>query len=71
MALGLGDRLAQLSSERYDLPTILKRRDALHQLINPTGLGNFGVLVQAKGLNQDELSASLLGLRQPPLLRKV
>ena len=66
MALGLGDRLTQLNSGKYDLPTILKRRDALHQLINPSGLGDFGVLVQTKGLNEDELSASLMGLRNIP-----
>ncbi|NJL01511.1 MAG: class I SAM-dependent methyltransferase [Spirulinaceae cyanobacterium SM2_1_0] len=62
MALGLGDRLAALSSGRFDLATIFRRRDALHQLIDPAGLGNFGVLVQAKGMPAEEL---LQGLREP------
>ncbi|MFM7880982.1 MAG: class I SAM-dependent methyltransferase, partial [Microcystis panniformis] len=46
MALGLGDRLSQLSQGKIDILTIFQRRDALHQLINPTGLGGFGVLIQ-------------------------
>jgi SAM-dependent MidA family methyltransferase len=57
MALGLGDRLAQLSTESRDPQVIqhtLRRRDALHQLINPMGLGNFGVLIQGKGLSDVE-----------------
>jgi len=51
MALGLGDKLAELSTGKYDLPKILQRRDALHQLIDPAGLGNFGVLIQGKGIS--------------------
>jgi SAM-dependent MidA family methyltransferase len=51
MALGLGDKLAELSTRKYDLPKILQRRDALHQLIDPAGLGNFGVLIQGKGIS--------------------
>ena len=47
MALGLGDRLANLTNTKLDLNTMLKRRNALQQLIDPTGLGNFGVLLQA------------------------
>ena len=54
MALGLGDRLQELSSGKYNVMEILQRRDALHQLINPTGLGGFGVLVQGKNLNQTQ-----------------
>lgn len=51
MALGLGDRLNELSenSDR-SVSQIIQRREALHALINPMGLGNFGVLVQGKGL---------------------
>ena len=50
MALGLGDRLNELSSGKFDITEIFKRRDALHQLIEPTGLGGYGVLIQGKNL---------------------
>ncbi|ELS00134.1 class I SAM-dependent methyltransferase [Gloeocapsa sp. PCC 73106] len=50
MALGVGDRFQALHQSQAHLQEILQRRDALHQLINPSGLGNFGVLLQAKGL---------------------
>ncbi|MGV2830310.1 class I SAM-dependent methyltransferase [Myxosarcina sp. GI1(2024)] len=63
MALGLGDRLKQLSSGKYNLKEILNRRDALHQLISPTGLGRFRVLIQGKGLGAKE--RSLRGLTIP------
>jgi SAM-dependent MidA family methyltransferase len=57
MALGLGDRLAQLTqiepTSAADLQDRLQRRDALHQLINPMGLGGFEVLIQSKGLNAE------------------
>ncbi|MGF1514249.1 MAG: class I SAM-dependent methyltransferase [Elainellaceae cyanobacterium] len=54
MALGLGDRLSELSqnSDR-SINEIIQRRDALHALINPMGLGNFGVLIQGKGLPEE------------------
>ena len=52
MALGLGDRLQELSSGKYNIQEIFQRRDALHQLINPTGLGGFGVLIQGKNLTK-------------------
>lgn len=65
MALGLGDRLAALSqSQATDGPTIqamLQRREALHALISPMGLGNFGVLMQSKHI---ENPAPLIGLEQ-------
>jgi SAM-dependent MidA family methyltransferase len=48
MSLGLGDRLGELSQGKMDILTIFQRRDALHQLIAPTGLGGFGVLIQGK-----------------------
>ncbi|MEG5033812.1 class I SAM-dependent methyltransferase [Microcoleus sp. AT3-D2] len=60
MTLGLGDRIASLSAndaEALDLATFLRRREALHQLIDPMGLGSFGVLVQSKGLREEEKSA--------------
>ena len=63
MALGLGDRLDRLSSGEYNIAEIFKRRDALHQLIDPTGLGGFKVLVQGKNLTE----LSLLGLNTPAM----
>lgn len=42
MALGLADRIAE--------PGTLERRQALHQLIEPIGLGGFGVLLQGKNI---------------------
>ena len=65
MALGLGDRLNQLSSGKFDITQIFQRRDALHQLIDPTGLGGFGVLIQGKNLTASE--KSLKGLTIPPM----
>ena len=54
MALGIGDRLNDLSSGKYNVMEILQRRDALHQLINPMGLGGFGVLIQGKNLTKEQ-----------------
>ena len=65
MALGLGERIANLSQSKQPLSTILKRRDSLHQLLDPMGLGGFHVLVQAKGLQNTELLQKLKGLIQP------
>ena len=64
MALGLGDRLNELSSGKYNVLEILKRRDALHQAIDPTGLGGFGVLIQGK--NAEDCS-ELRGLSVPKM----
>jgi SAM-dependent MidA family methyltransferase len=67
MALGLGDRLAALgrseSRDPQEVMRCLRQRDALHQLINPMGMGNFGVLVQGKGLNATEKDVK--GLQAP------
>ncbi len=76
MALGLGDRLNALSSGKLDFQQVLQRRDALHQLMEPSGLGGFGVLVQTKGLSEEEkarspkvrLRRSLKGLTSPPMI---
>ncbi|MEG4424330.1 MULTISPECIES: class I SAM-dependent methyltransferase [unclassified Microcoleus] len=68
MALGLGDRIASLSTndaEVLDVATFLRRREALHQLIDPMGLGGFGVLVQCKGLREEEKGRILKGLMVP------
>ncbi|MBD2020258.1 class I SAM-dependent methyltransferase [Leptolyngbya sp. FACHB-36] len=67
MALGLGDRIAAVGqSDATDVQEVqarLRRRDALHQLANPLGLGNFGVLIQSKGLVEN--AAQLKGLMLP------
>lgn len=62
MALGLGDRLAELSSGKFKIQEILQRRDALHQLINPQGLGGFQVLIQSKNLTPHQQAIKLKGL---------
>lgn len=49
MALGLGDRLAANNqNSQGSVMETLQRREALHQLINPLGLGGFYVLLQGK-----------------------
>ncbi|PSO68911.1 MAG: hypothetical protein BRC42_12825 [Cyanobacteria bacterium QS_1_48_34] len=65
MALGLGDRLSALSSGNLSVSEVLQRRDALHQLIDPAGLGGFGVLVQSGGLSEKEQERSLQGFQIP------
>jgi SAM-dependent MidA family methyltransferase len=64
MALGLGDRIAALSASNSEvsLQDILTRRESLHVLMNPMGLGNFGVLIQSKGLNETQRNQTLQGL---------
>jgi SAM-dependent MidA family methyltransferase len=63
MALGLGERIAAVSAaQTQNLGELLRRREALHQLVNPMGLGGFGVLLQCKGLSQDERGRVLKGL---------
>ena len=62
MALGLGDRLNDLSQNPTDVMTLLKRREALHQLIDPMGLGGFYVLLQAKNLDENQAQIPLQGL---------
>ncbi|MDF5711157.1 MAG: class I SAM-dependent methyltransferase [Nostoc sp. S4] len=65
MALGLGERIAAISSQNQPLSQLLQRRDALHQLLDPTGLGGFGVLIQSKNLGKTEISQPLKGLTLP------
>ncbi|MEA5618597.1 class I SAM-dependent methyltransferase [Cronbergia sp. UHCC 0137] len=65
MALGLGERLAAISYQQQPISELLKRREALHQLIDPTGLGGFGVLVQSKGLTETQALQPLKGLAVP------
>lgn len=64
MSLGLGDRIAALSrspaTDPHSIQTVLRRRDALQTLIDPMRMGNFGVLIQSKGVEQNK---TLNGLR--------
>ena len=62
MALGLGERLSSLNSGKFNLAEILQRRDHLHQLIEPTGLGGFGILLQGKGLTEVQATSKVRGL---------
>jgi len=64
MASGLGDRLNQLSQGGFNVMEVLQRRDALHQLMDPMGLGGFGVLLQGKGVQAAENASPLLGFRE-------
>jgi len=82
MALGLGDRLAQLGSgigsgiglgmnaiaTGQDMITIMQRREVLHGLIDPAGVGNFQVLIQAANLPAEVLRSPLKGLAIPSML---
>lgn len=65
MALGLGDRIASLSYQEISISQLLQRRESLHQLLDPTGLGGFGVLIQSKGLQNQEIGQPLKGLIVP------
>jgi SAM-dependent MidA family methyltransferase len=67
MALGLGDRISALPTSDQPLQDILSRRESLHALMNPMGLGNFGVLIQSKGLKAIQQSQTLVGLSAPML----
>lgn len=78
MALGLGDRLSSLgestATDPQSIHNAIRRREALHLLMNPMGLGNFGVLIQSKGLAEVEekrsynlVKGSLRGLSMPCL----
>jgi SAM-dependent MidA family methyltransferase len=62
MALGLGDRIAAISSSSGDIQSLLRRRQNLHQLIDPIGLGKFGILIQSQGLTTAEQQILLMGL---------
>ncbi len=65
MALGLGDRIASIAqSTNTSISETLRRREALHSLINPMGLGNFIVLIQSKNITAREgKSIQLKGLQ--------
>ncbi len=65
MALGLADRLAQVTNYSSDGMVVWQRRQALQQLIDPTGLGRFGVLIQGKNLQPDQLLLQGLAIPNP------
>lgn len=68
MALGLGDRLQALaanSNEGANINALIQRREVLHQLISPMGLGKFTVLAQGKGLA--DAAQPLKGFTVPPM----
>jgi SAM-dependent MidA family methyltransferase len=71
MALGLGDRLNELAqlpgTDSATLRYALQRRETLHQLMNPMGLGKFTVLIQGKGLTAPDQHV-LKGLTVPPMV---
>lgn len=67
--LGIGDILASLSDPVYRLNAglttkqQLAEREALQRLINPTALGNFGVLIQSKEVPDTGLPLTGLSLK--------
>ncbi|WP_287128261.1 class I SAM-dependent methyltransferase [Candidatus Cyanaurora vandensis] len=68
MALGLAERLADLRDDAtLSLNQGLQRHQAIHRLMDPTGLGRFGVLLQSKNLTPTEQATVLKGWQVPPL----
>ena len=65
MSLGLGNRIAGLSYAEISVSDLIKRRDCLQQLLDPLGLGGFGVFVHSKGLLEAESSQQLQGFIEP------
>jgi SAM-dependent MidA family methyltransferase len=65
MALGLGDRFNQnVARSGSNLMDVLQRRDALHALINPMGMGGFGVLLQGKNISSSISNYPFKGFMQ-------
>ncbi|BAC07969.1 class I SAM-dependent methyltransferase [Thermosynechococcus vestitus] len=66
MALGLGDRLVAQQQSNGNLLQALNRHQALHQLIDPLGLGGFYVVLQGKQarLNLPQLEEAVQGFAQ-------
>ncbi len=63
MNLGLGDRISELSSGKIPIGEVIERRNQLHNLINPQGLGNFGVLLQGKNLTSEQINYPVKGIK--------
>lgn len=53
-------------SKPMSINDVLRRREALHALMNPLGMGNFQVLLQGKGLSSEEQARPLQGFDIPP-----
>jgi SAM-dependent MidA family methyltransferase len=68
IALGLGDRIAAIANGSGDIQSLLSRRQNLHQLIDPMGLGKFGVLIQSKGLTATTGDILPMGLGSIPFV---
>jgi SAM-dependent MidA family methyltransferase len=67
MALGLGDRLsANAARTDINITEILQRREALHGLANPLGLGSFNVLLQGKNTVPTLAQYPFKGFAQAP-----
>ena len=64
MNLGLGERLQNLSTGQIQFSEIISRRNQLHQLINPQGLGNFKVLLQSKNIEREASNKNIQGFKQ-------
>ena len=65
MALGLGERIAAIANATGgNIQTLLRERQALHRLIDFDGMGGFGVLLQGKGLSEEERSQPLQGFQK-------
>lgn len=62
-SLGIGEKLARLSGTNLTSRQKLAEHEALQRLINPTSLGNFGVLIQAKNMPLADLNLSGLALQ--------
>jgi SAM-dependent MidA family methyltransferase len=65
MALGLGDRLNQNATSAANFMDILRKREALHALMNPLGLGGFGVLLQGTAHTPNLEQYLFKGFREP------
>ncbi|PZD70717.1 hypothetical protein C1752_09714 [Acaryochloris thomasi RCC1774] len=65
MALGLGNRLVtnNNTADLTQLSDVLRRRDAIHSLMNPLGLGGFQVLIQGRDINTHQQKQELKGLQ--------
>lgn len=63
MNLGLGDRISELSSGKIPMGEVIERRNQLHNLLNPEGLGNFGVLLQGKNLTSEQMNCMITGMK--------
>lgn len=64
MGLGLCDRTQSLSVGKMSVMEVIQRRNQLHELINPEGLGGFKVLLQGKNLTETETKRIYTGFQE-------